>query len=172
MRRRPNERIERLVEAALGERPEADLGQLSLAETHRLAQLRTIAGALRTQHFQAPESLVRSAKTISKDTRPVTMHLVTSSLQLAGARAAAEVVHAAYEYEAQQVRLMYVREPDGWRVMGHAPEGGWTIVTEDELTESDVTGRFEVTTTDATPPTLLLVRDRARLLIVPPSELQ
>lgn len=172
MRRRPNERIERLVEAALGERPDADLGDLTLAERHRLAQLRTISSALQTQHFQAPESLVRSAKAILKDPRPVRMQLVTSSMQLAGARAAAEVVHAAFEHEAQHVRLMYVREPDGWRVMGHAPGGGWTIVTEDALTESDVAGRFEVSTAGPTPPTLLLVRNGYRLLIVPPDELQ
>ncbi len=173
MNMRANDRLVQLVDAAFGELPLADLGPLSKAESTRLGQLQATVKGIQEKSYSAPESLVRTAKACFEGRAMLEMRIASTSLQPSGARAAvAEVVHVAYERGENHVRAMYVREPNGWRVIGQAPSGVWTIVCDDEVFVSDSDGRFELSAVGSSPPGLLLVRGKIRLLLAPPGASQ
>lgn len=166
---RPNERLTRLVEAAFSERPVSDLGALTARESLRLAQLTRMALLLRAEKFACPPEVADSAKALFSRTEAVLMRIVTSTFQAAGARGqAADVVHVAYEAESDSVRLMYVRETRGWRVVGQAPGPGWTVVCGEDVVVVDEEGRFELLSPGASMPSLSLHRDGRTLSVSPP----
>jgi hypothetical protein len=171
MRKRGNDRLVMLVEAVMGERPLADLGPLTPGEAERLRQLGAVADVLRGDHFVPPESLLRSAKGIHRGPSVVPMRIAGSSLQPSGARAAgADSIHVAYEHGEDRARAMFVREPDGWRVIGQAPGPRWSIVCGDVVAETDEMGRFEVTVRASDAPSVLLVGNGQCLLLDPPND--
>jgi hypothetical protein len=165
---RPNERLEQLVEAAFGERPLDDLGTLSRLEETRLVQLASIARALSLEHFEPPMSLLESVKAFFPGPEQHAMRLVSTNLMLGAARGTPDVLHAVYEHGDETVRAMFTRTRDGWRVMGQAPPGVWSVVTEEDVASSGGDGRFEVATTGEEPPSVLLIQGERALRVTPP----
>ena len=166
---RPNERLIMLVEAAFGERPMSDLGAVSPSESRRIAQMKSMAKALKAEKFQPPRSLVERAKAVFPAPSSATMRVASSSLQPAAARGAAEVLHVAYQSEEGNARVMYVSEANGWRIVGEAPSPKWSVVCNEDLIETDTDGRFEfLSPTDALP-VLVFVKKGVRLTVEPPT---
>lgn len=167
MNMRRNDRLARLVEAALGEAPESSLRDLTRAESARLGQLRTLGEGLKSEWHKAPESVVRAALEVFPGPAPVGMKV--ASLRATATRAAtAETLHVGYEHDGVRVRAVFSSEPNGWRIIGQISGGAWTFVSGDEVGETDSEGRFEVFVRGAEAPDVLFVRDVRRLLVTPP----
>lgn len=165
---RPNERLIMLVEAALGERPMSDLGPISPSEAKRIAQMTKMAVALKAEKFAPPPTLIHRAKAIFPVASTKTMRVVSSSLQPSAARGAAGVLHVALESEEGNARVMYVSEAGGWRIIGEAPGQGWAVVCNEDIVETDRDGRFEFFSPGEVVPTLVFIKNGARLLVEPP----
>ena len=167
--RRSNDRLMEIVGAALGEVPVASLGLLTKSEAAKLAQLQRLASVLAQPHYAAPASLVRSAKEIFESPASDTARVTSTSLRTAtAARGAAEVLHAAFVSHSGDVRVMYVRESDGWRVVGQAPGPGWRAITDEDVVDCDDMGRFETVVHQDLLPEVLLVAEGRRVVVPAP----
>lgn len=167
MNMRRNDRLARLVEAALGEAPESSLGDLTRAESVRLGQLRSLCEGLKSEWHKAPESVVRAALEVFPGPAPIGMKV--ASLRATATRAAtAETLHVGYEHDGVRVRAVFAHEPNGWRIIGQISGGVWTYISGDEVDETDSEGRFEVFVRGTETPEILFVGEDRRLLVSPP----
>lgn len=135
---------EGIVTLAEGGRDEAARHHVeSCSECARkLEQLRIVMSVGDLKFYDAPASLIASAKGLMPAPERRPMSLLRSTTAWSGARAVAEDFQLVVGEADTQVRLMYSRAGNGWEVMGKAPSSGWSVEAGRHLVSIGVEGRF------------------------------
>jgi hypothetical protein len=111
----------------------------------KLDQLKAAFALGDHRFYNAPASLVESAKALMLPQKRV-FGLLRTTLAGAGTRAISEDFQMVVGSDDLQVRLMYTREGQQWRVMGRLPGEGWSVDRPGVTDEGD--GRFSFDAAD------------------------
>jgi hypothetical protein len=105
-------------------------------------QLLKIKKASARGFANAPEELISRAIGLMPQRLKVRAGLLRTTLGLAGARAEADDFQVVVSVADQANRIMFVREDDGWEVIGKVPSNDWQVERNGIILETDESGRF------------------------------
>ncbi|MEZ0324773.1 MAG: hypothetical protein ACAH95_02615 [Fimbriimonas sp.] len=150
MKRACADNWENIVELAEGRKNEAAQAHVeSCVDCAKVyAQLKKMVSASERGIYAAPTELINRAIGLMPKPIRVRAGLLRTTLGLVGARAEADDFQIVVSVGDEQNRLMYVREQDGWEVIGRLPNGDWRIERSGEEIETDNTGRFSFKAND------------------------
>lgn len=92
----------------------------------KLTELQRVFAVAEQKHYAAPADVVNRAKSIFVP-QVRRFGLLSSSLQLIGARGAAEDFQAVYGLDSHEIRVMYSKVDAGWEVISRVPENTWKV---------------------------------------------
>lgn len=139
----------------------------------QLSQLERMIGSLKTPAFNAPTALVQAAKNIMAPAfkTSIVARLVRSNLGLAGVRSAAtKDIQAVFDADGKSLRVQYRSLPQGWEILGHAPEGASEGRAGKKSFRIDEKGRFTLSVKDLAQSGFTIVVDGVEISVPAVSE--
>lgn len=165
---RSNDRLVLMVEVALGQRSEAELGSLKPQEEKRLGELKLVAARLQSHIERAPADWVAKAISIMGSRQRKSVFALGAPLSsLQPARSTAEPLSYSLEQEDFSLRLSYSEVPEGWQVVGRVEPASWLVVVREEAAETEPGGYFSLTVVDKDKDVIRLCRPDRTVEILP-----
>lgn len=163
---------EEIVEIAEGaDRPAARAHIQSCRDcAEKLALMEKFSASANLGFFDAPAKDLLQAKNLMPEPQRRTATLLRSTLVFSGARTVSEDFQLVVGIDRANLRLMYVRDGQGWRVLGKLPSESVSISSPaDAQVEED--GRFSFYVSDLAEAEFTLIENGMETVVPAPYEL-